>query len=219
VGVPREAVEEAPHLLADERVFPDLVGEAGEFALARQLAVDQEVRDLEERRLLGELVDRVTAVTEDALVAVDVRDRGRARSGVDEPRVERDLSGAGEKLPDVEAVGAFGGFADFQGKGFFPEVQRVAVPWLVDLGLGLRRSSFRHSWSSRSGCRTTGLIVRDQRCSCAGGRATPGYRIVIVVPIKTSVLGIPVHEATCVWYLRTASATTSSNGAAQALVG
>ena len=48
---------------------------AVELRLRRQLAVDQQVRDLEVGRLLGELLDRVAAVLEDALVAVDEGDR------------------------------------------------------------------------------------------------------------------------------------------------
>ena len=55
--------------------------------LRRQLAVDEQVGDLEVGRLLGELLDRVAAVLEDALVAVDVGDRRAARRGVRERRV------------------------------------------------------------------------------------------------------------------------------------
>ena len=46
-----------------------------------KLAVDQQVGDLEVARPLGELLDRVAAVLEDALLAVDVRDRGATRRG------------------------------------------------------------------------------------------------------------------------------------------
>jgi hypothetical protein len=37
--------------------------------------VHEQIRDLEIGRLLGQLLDRIAAVFEDALVAVDVRDR------------------------------------------------------------------------------------------------------------------------------------------------
>ena len=60
---------------------------ASSCALRRQLAVDEQVGDLEVRRLLGELVDRVAAVLEDPLVAVEVRDRRAAGRGVHERRV------------------------------------------------------------------------------------------------------------------------------------
>ena len=55
--------------------------------LRRQLAVAQQPRDLEEGRLLGELLDRVAAIAQDALVAVDERDGAPARRGVHERRV------------------------------------------------------------------------------------------------------------------------------------
>jgi hypothetical protein len=43
--------------------------------LARQLAVEKQVRHFHEARLLGELVDRIAAVKQDALVAIDIGDR------------------------------------------------------------------------------------------------------------------------------------------------
>jgi hypothetical protein len=45
-----------------------------ELARRRQLAVKQQVADLEEMRLLGQLVDRVAAMQKLALVAVDEGD-------------------------------------------------------------------------------------------------------------------------------------------------
>ena len=52
-----------------------------------QLAVEQQVGDLEVGALLGELLDRVAAVAQDALVAVDEGDGDSARRGVHERRV------------------------------------------------------------------------------------------------------------------------------------
>ena len=63
----REGVEEVAHLLADERVVRHLGDEPIELLPRRQLAPDQEVGDLEEGRVLGELLDRVSAIAEDAL--------------------------------------------------------------------------------------------------------------------------------------------------------
>ena len=57
--------------------------------LRRQLAVAQQPRDLEERRLLGELLDRIAAIAQDALVAVDERDRALARRRVHERGIVR----------------------------------------------------------------------------------------------------------------------------------
>src|SRR5690606_29244592 len=44
------------------------------------------------------------AVAQDALLAVDVGDRGRARRGVDEPDVEGDVTGRLTQGRDVQAV-------------------------------------------------------------------------------------------------------------------
>jgi hypothetical protein len=56
----------------------------------RQLAEEEQIRDLEVVRALGELLDRVAAIFEDALVAVDEGDRAAARRGVHESRVVGD---------------------------------------------------------------------------------------------------------------------------------
>ena len=56
-------------------------------ALFGQLAVQQQVGDLEERRLLGQLLDRVAAVAQDAGVAVEVGDRRLAGRGLHVRRV------------------------------------------------------------------------------------------------------------------------------------
>ena len=51
--------------------------------------MDKEVRDLEEGGLLRQLIDGVTAIAQDALIAVDVGDRRFARRGIHEARVHR----------------------------------------------------------------------------------------------------------------------------------
>ena len=79
-----------------------------------QLAVDQQVGDFEERRVLRELLDRVAAVAQDARVAVDIGDGGAAGRGVDVAGVERGVAGSGEQLSDVERRGSLGGGLDRQ---------------------------------------------------------------------------------------------------------
>jgi hypothetical protein len=69
VRVAGEAVEEPAHLLAQQRVYLDLLLHAGKFGAGRQFAVDQQMGDLKERRALGELVDRVAPVAQHAGVA------------------------------------------------------------------------------------------------------------------------------------------------------
>ena len=87
VGVVAEALHEVLDVLVHERVDRDLVDPLLELGLGRQLAVDQQVGDLEVGRVLAQLLDRVAAVLEDARVAVDVGDRAAARRRVHERRV------------------------------------------------------------------------------------------------------------------------------------
>jgi hypothetical protein len=66
VGVGREAAEELAEVLVQHRVLADLGLPAVELVRGRQLAVDEQPGDLEEAGLLGELLDRVAAVAQDA---------------------------------------------------------------------------------------------------------------------------------------------------------
>src|SRR5699024_2279159 len=75
VRVAREAVEEALEVLVQQRVATYPLGELLELGGRGQLAVDQQVGDLDERRVLRQLLDRVTAVAQDPGVTVDVGDR------------------------------------------------------------------------------------------------------------------------------------------------
>ncbi len=99
MGVVVEPVDEPlAHVLVDERVVGDVEAPLVELGLVRQIAVDEEVGDLEERRVLGELLDRVPAVAQDAVVAVEVRDRRLARSRRQVRRVVHEQVGV--ELPD-----------------------------------------------------------------------------------------------------------------------
>ena len=73
--VARETVEEPLEVLVQQGVPLDLGGERRQLlGTVERFTVDQQVADLDERRLLGELLDRVAAVTQDAGITVDVGD-------------------------------------------------------------------------------------------------------------------------------------------------
>jgi len=57
VRVVVESVDELLHVLVHERVREDDVGELVQLRLRRQLAVEQQVGDLQEAAPVGELVD------------------------------------------------------------------------------------------------------------------------------------------------------------------
>ncbi len=104
VRVVAEALHERLDVLVHERVVGDLVHPRLVLGLGRERAVDQEVGDLEEVRLLGELLDGVPAVLEDALLTVDVGHGAAAGGGVDEAGVVDGQAGSlvvGLDLPDV----------------------------------------------------------------------------------------------------------------------
>jgi len=82
-----ESLHELLEVLVQERVVRDLLRPRVELVLGRQLPVDEEVRRLQVRALLRELVDRLAAVAQDPGVAVDVRDAARDGRRVEERRV------------------------------------------------------------------------------------------------------------------------------------
>ena len=116
VRVAREAVEELLEVLVQQGVAPDPLVERTELVGRGQLAVDQQVGDLEEAGLARELVDGIPAIAQDPGVTVDVGDRRGARGGVHEADVEGDLAGRRQQLARVVAVGALGRLDDGQGQ-------------------------------------------------------------------------------------------------------
>ena len=108
----RQRREEPLEVLVEQRVATDLLVELAELVGARQRAVDEEPGDLEVGGVLGELLDRVAAIAQDALLAVDVRDLGLGGRGVHEAVVEpREARLAGEGR-QVDARGAVDGRPD-----------------------------------------------------------------------------------------------------------
>jgi hypothetical protein len=87
VGVVVEAVDELLDVLLDEGVVVDLVGPVGQLPLVGQVALDQQPGHLQEADPFGQLLDRVAAVAQDPLVAVDVGDGAAAAGRVHERRV------------------------------------------------------------------------------------------------------------------------------------
>src|SRR5664280_1856102 len=83
VGVVVEAVDELADVLVHERVVLDLVHPQRELLVVRQLTGDQQVGDLEEAAVLGQLLDRVPPVAQDAALAVNKGDRTAAARGRD----------------------------------------------------------------------------------------------------------------------------------------
>ena len=100
--VAAETLEEPRHLLVHHRVAGHAIVEIGLLRGGRQLAVEQEVAGLQEIAVLGELVDRIAAIEQHALVAVDVGDlRFRARRR-GEAGIEGEHAGLAVELADID---------------------------------------------------------------------------------------------------------------------
>jgi hypothetical protein len=113
----RKRAEDALEVLVQHRVQRDRRDEGFELVGGRELFVDQQVRDLEKRALLGELLDRVPAIAQDALLAVDERDRALAGARVRIARIEGDVAGLTAELPDVDRALALRAFHDRELEG------------------------------------------------------------------------------------------------------
>lgn len=124
--VAREAIEEPLEVLVQHGVPLDLVGKGGQLLGGRQLTVDEQVGDLDEGRLLGQLLDRVSAIPQDAGVAVDVGDRRLGGRGVDESAVEGGVAGLGQQGVERDRIGALGRLDDVE-VDRSPGILRVAV--------------------------------------------------------------------------------------------
>src|SRR5215472_5713722 len=114
MGVTPETIEEPVHLLVNHGVARNAIVEVGFLRSGRQLAVEEQVASLEEISVLRELVDRVAAVQEHALVAVNEGDlRFRTRGGR-EAGIVGEHPGLGVELANVDDRGTESSVLDRQ---------------------------------------------------------------------------------------------------------
>jgi hypothetical protein len=131
-------------------VVRHLVDEVVKLLSRRELAPDQQVGDLEEGRALGQLLDGVAAIAQDALVAVDIGNRRFAAGGGAITGIEGEIPQLGVQTADVQRGVAFGTFDNGQ-------VQRFA-------GFGISES--QHALGHRDTPYDSGLM-RDRRSRAA----------------------------------------------------
>ena len=95
MGAARRQVEEVAHVLMQQGIDVQELGECARLLRARQVAVDQQICDVDEPQFLvrHKFLDRDPAVAQDALFAVYVCDAAAADSGVHQARVERQIAG------------------------------------------------------------------------------------------------------------------------------
>ena len=169
VAVPVEPVEHPGQRVGDGLEAGDLVPPARALLGCRQFAVQDQPGDVEVARALGELLDGVAAVAEDALVAVDVGDPADAGGGV----LERRVVGGEARILGVRADLAQPGGAD----GAVLDVEAVVGPGAA-VGEGqrplLKRAVGVLIRCSRSRGRNFMRRTRRNRCQKTGPRA--GFR-------------------------------------------
>src|ERR1700726_427544 len=98
MGVTAQAAQEPGHLLVNHRVPGDSVVEVLLLDDGRQLPIEQEIAGLEEIAVLGDLLDRIAAIEQHTLVAVDIGDLRFATRRRGETRIVGEHSGLGIEL-------------------------------------------------------------------------------------------------------------------------
>src|ERR1700745_2818328 len=101
MGIAAEPAEEGSKLLVHHRVMGNVVDELLLLLGGRQLAVEQEVGDLQEVALVGEFLDRVTAVEKHSFVAVDIGDTGATCGSRHESGIVSEVPGLRVELADI----------------------------------------------------------------------------------------------------------------------
>ena len=86
----------------------DRLAEIDELCVRRQFAVKQQIADRQKVRILGELVDRITAIEQFALVAVDISDRASAIRRRREAPIVSEAARLLVEIADIDDVGADG---------------------------------------------------------------------------------------------------------------
>ena len=129
VGVTTEAAEEADHLLVQHGVVRDDIVEVGLLLGRGQLALQQQVADIEVVAVLGQILDGIAAIQQLTLVTVNEGDGGFAGPGGHEAGVEGELAGVGVQLADVNDIRPHGSLVDreLSAGGTIRERQRCGV--------------------------------------------------------------------------------------------
>ncbi len=168
VRVAAEAAVEIVHLLVEHGVVRHPPLEILHLLAGRQFAVDQQVADLEEMRFLGQLVDRVAAIEQLALVAVDIGDRALAGGGGGKAGVIGEHVALGVELADIDHVRA-------QCRARHGQLQRLVPEGERCRGSGVFRHiicSFTHGSNlAFAGCRGS-CAYPPRACRAGTGRST-----------------------------------------------
>ena len=102
MGIATEALKEPAHLLVNHGVMGHAIDEVGFLRRGRQLAVKQEIAGLEKVAVFGQIGNRIAAIEQDALVAIDIGDFGLAASRGREAGIVGENAGFGVELAHIQ---------------------------------------------------------------------------------------------------------------------
>jgi hypothetical protein len=123
-----ESAEKPQHAFVQHGVGANGCVELLQLAGARQLAIEQQISDFDEARMLRELLDRIAPVEENSFFTVDEGDRALAATGGDVARIEGEDALLPVEAADVEDAGPERTLAnrDFRGGRAVGARQRIA---------------------------------------------------------------------------------------------
>src|SRR5687767_9397227 len=105
--VAREAVVEQPHVFVQHRVTAQLAAKFVQLSGGGQLSVNQQVGHFNEIAITGQLLDRITAVTENSPLAIEEGNRTGGGTSVHVPLIQCDVAGFAAQLGNVDSLFVF----------------------------------------------------------------------------------------------------------------
>jgi len=95
-------IEEVDHVLMDQRVFAHIILELVQLCVGRQPAGQEEISNLDEETVLGQLDNVIAAIAKNALFAVKIGDARLAGTGIHETAVQGDITGIAKQGSDID---------------------------------------------------------------------------------------------------------------------
>ena len=127
MGVAPKALEEPGHLLVHHGVVGHAIVKVLLLLCGRKLPVEQEIAGLEEVAVLGQLLDRIATVFENAGIAVDIGDLRLAARGRGEAGVVGEHARLGIELGNVDHIGPNGATQNREVVGLVADRERCGL--------------------------------------------------------------------------------------------
>ena len=112
----------------------DTVNHRGQLVTSWQLSVDQEISHFKEGSFVGQILDRITTVTQDALLTIQKGNSATARTGIFEPWVKGDVIGLSTQFLNIDTALILSTNYNWQLVGFTPNLDVYSLVKLSNLG-------------------------------------------------------------------------------------